>query len=240
MSDSASGIPRLAFRLSLVSIAAFLLGPIGAYLGLTKPMTGFAVFAIGGLLGVASLILGLIGYFRSSGTEKGIAGRGIAFGGIISVIFITRILLGGGVPRINDITTDFERVPKFVKALEHPDNAGRDMTYPGASFAEQQRKAYPDVVALLLPDPPPQAYAKVLAAAKTVPSWTITRDDPAALALEGTATSNLFRFQDDFVIEIRPDVGGSVVHMRSKSRNGQGDFGVNAQRIRDFFAKLKA
>jgi uncharacterized protein (DUF1499 family) len=42
---------------------------------------------------------------------------------------------------------------------------------------------------------------------------------------------------DDFVIQVRPapDGTGSLIEMRSKSRDGIGDFGVNYKRIRMFF-----
>jgi len=43
----------------------------------------------------------------------------------------------------------------------------------------------------------------------------------------------------DFVIEVRDANGQSLVEMRSKSRNGKGDVGVNARRIRDFLTRVK-
>jgi len=238
MSEPVSGVPRLAWRLSLVAIASFILGPLGAHFGLTKPLTGFLIFAIGGILGVASLVLGAIGYLRNSGAARATAGRGLAVSAVVSMIFLFRLVQGSGVPRINDITTDTQRPPKFVFALTRGENAGRDMDYPGSSFAEQQKKAYPDIGARLLPIPPTAAYVEVVELAKQDPNWKITRDDPGALTLEGVATSQMFRFQDDFIIEVRQDVNGSAVHMRSKSHDGQGDFGVNAARIRAFLAKL--
>ena len=67
----------------------------------------------------------------------------------------------------------------------------------------------------------------------------ITRSDPAAHALEGISTTRLFRFHDDFVVEVRADDGGSVVQMRSKSRDGKGDIGANAARIKALFAQLR-
>jgi len=42
------------------------------------------------------------------------------------------------------------------------------------------------------------------------------------------------------VIRIRPQAQGSRVDVRSLSRVGGSDFGVNAQRIRDFLHKLAA
>jgi uncharacterized protein (DUF1499 family) len=55
------------------------------------------------------------------------------------------------------------------------------------------------------------------------------------------ATSRLFGFHDDIAIRVRPEADGtSRIDVRSKSRDGQGDLGVNAARIRTFVAALEA
>lgn len=241
MAETVVGVPRLAWRLSLVGAAAFILGPIGAHYGLTRAMTGFLVFDLGGILGVTSFVLGAIGAMRNSGAARAVAMRGALLGGAVGIVFLGLAFRSSGVPRINDITTDTTRPPSFVAAKAIPENAERDLDYPGPSFAEQQKAGYPDLAPLSMNLPPPAAYEKVKVVAQAMPGWTITREDAEDLAVEGTDTSWLFRFQDDFVIEVRPDAGGgSVVQMRSKSRNGQGDVGANAARIRAFFAKLRS
>ena len=65
--------------------------------------------------------------------------------------------------------------------------------------------------------------------------WAIAAVDPAAGTLEATATTRFFRFKDDVVVRVRPDpasAGGSIVDMRSISRVGGSDVGVNAARVR--------
>ena len=62
----------------------------------------------------------------------------------------------------------------------------------------------------------------------------------SASRLEAIATSEWFGFQDDIVVRIRPEGTGSRIDIRSKSRVGESDLGVNARRIRDFIARLKA
>ena len=47
--------------------------------------------------------------------------------------------------------------------------------------------------------------------------------------LAATFTSRLFRFIDDVEIRIDPDLG--QIHIRSASRTGHGDWGVNAKRV---------
>jgi len=41
-------------------------------------------------------------------------------------------------------------------------------------------------------------------------------------------------------VRIRPEGTGSRVDIRSKSRVGESDLGVNSQRVREFIARLKA
>jgi uncharacterized protein (DUF1499 family) len=63
--------------------------------------------------------------------------------------------------------------------------------------------------------------------------------DQKTNTLEAVATSKLWHFQDDIVIQIRPTPdGASLIEMRSKSRDGTGDFGVNARRIKHFFDRV--
>ena len=70
-----------------------------------------------------------------------------------------------------------------------------------------------------------------------MPAWRITSADPDSF--EAIATSRLFGFQDDIVIRVRADATGtSRVDMRSKSRDGKGDRGVNAARIRAYMVEL--
>jgi uncharacterized protein (DUF1499 family) len=47
-----------------------------------------------------------------------------------------------------------------------------------------------------------------------------------------TFTSSLFRFVDDF--EVRIDSTGQLLHLRSASRVGYSDLGVNLERAQEF------
>jgi uncharacterized protein (DUF1499 family) len=225
-----SGTARWA---ALGGFVAFLAGPGLAHVGAVRAMIGFLIFDLGGLLGLVALVVGLAAALRGRG-----AGVGLALGAALTAAFLTIAARGAKFPPINDITTDTANPPRFVAAQSLPANHGRDMSYPGAAFAAQQRRGYRSLKPLPLALPPDQAFARVEAAARQMPRWRITRVDAAAHALEGVATSRLFRFRDDFVIEVRPQDAGSAVEMRSKSRDGKGDIGANAKRIEAFFAKL--
>ena len=145
---------------------------------------------------------------------------------------------GRNLPAINDITTDVEDPPELVAAAEHAPNRGRDLSYPGESFAAQQRQGYPDLAPLRRDASVEQTFDDALAAAEKL-GWTIVARDRAAGTFEAFEETSFFHFVDDVVVRVRPDGdNGSRVDVRSKSRDGKGDIGANAARIRALFAEL--
>jgi len=144
-----------------------------------------------------------------------------------------------GYPAINDITTDVKSPPEFVHAQLLAGNQDRDMKYDQARYAASQRAGYGIVAPLKEKMDPAEAFKRVQEVASQVPVWKVTYIDPATMTLEGVAVSKIFRFPDDFIIQVRPAPGGgSLIEMRSKSRYGVGDFGVNHRRISHFFDRM--
>jgi uncharacterized protein (DUF1499 family) len=129
---------------------------------------------------------------------------------------------------INDITTDPADPPGFTVAARE---IGEPLPYPGESFAAQQRAAYPELATIVINAPPAQALARARNAAQAL-GLEIVAEDADAGTLEARATSRVFRFVDDVVIRVRPTGQGAMIDVRSRSRDGRGDFGVNAKRIR--------
>jgi uncharacterized protein (DUF1499 family) len=219
---------------ALLCIAA---GPLSAHFEWVRALTGFTIFAAGLLLGVVAFAVTLLtGLFRH-GRFDPLA----LFGTAPALAFLAFALVTARhYPRINDITTDRSNPPQFVHAGNLTANRGRDLSYPGESFAREQERAYPHLLPLRLSLPPKLAFERALTLARQrMADWEITYADPTRYAFEGVATTRLFRFRDDFVVEVRP-VDSEVVeiHMRSKSRDGRGDLGANAKRIEVFFRLL--
>jgi hypothetical protein len=137
------------------------------------------------------------------------------------------------VPPINDISTDTENPPRYMTASR---------PYPGAEFARQQRAAYPDVLPIVLPLPPREAFARAVAAAEAM-GWEVVGRDAAAGTIEAVDTTKWFGFKDDIAIRLTPAQDGSPnlsrVDIRSKSRVGRSDIGTNARRIRAYAERLK-
>ena len=144
------------------------------------------------------------------------------------------------VPPIHDITTDPDNPPAFIAAVPVRNAAGdNSAAYAGAKIAEQQCQAYPDIVPLTLALQPGAVFSRALDTARQM-GWTIVAADNAAGRIEASDRSRWFGFTDDIVIRITPSGSGSRIDLRSSSRLGRSDFGVNAARIKTYLAALRA
>lgn len=206
----------------------------------------FAALALGGLLLMIALVTAGIGLLRSGGTA-GAASRPATWLAFVAALVVTGINLNGmrsmGGPAIHDVTTDLENPPMFVDAIPVREAAGaaNPPMYFAADTAPLQREGYPDLAPIELAVPPQQAFDKALATAKAM-DWQIIAAVPAEGRIEATATTGWIGFKDDVVIRIRiaGDGTASRVDLRSKSRVGRGDAGMNAKRIRAFRDRLLA
>ncbi len=230
-----SRIAVLAGALGALGIFDILLGPALIHAGAVSPMFGFQwLFGIGLLEAVVGLAVGLFALYRTrAGAGRG--GRGFAWFGIGAGLAAVAILAlasrpGAGLPAINDITTDPEDPPAFSAT-------DRDMSYPAESFAPQQRAAYPDLEPIRVSSTPDRALVLAKETAESL-GWEILSVDPAAGRLEAREVSRIFQFVDDIVVRVRPMAAGAVIDVRSKSRDGRGDLGENAKRIRAFAAAI--
>jgi uncharacterized protein (DUF1499 family) len=245
MSDSTEAAPktsRTAKVASWLGIAAPVLsvgGVLLSQLGLPA-MVGFRLFTLAILLGLLALLVGLVGLITTRG---GVGGRGQALLGIgMGVVMLAVVVLGAGsggsAPAINDITTNLADPPQFTG---QPD---RDMSFPPplfeGSYSDDEyraliRTAYPDLEPIRISESPDAAYQAALARARDM-GWNIVVEDPAAGRIEAEDRTALFRFVDDVAIRVRADADGegAVIDVRSKSRDGRGDIGANAARIRAF------
>ena len=142
------------------------------------------------------------------------------------------------VPRIHDISTDTENPPLFVAVLPLRQGAENTAAYGGKEVAEQQRKGYPDIQPLVLAVPPQVAFARALGAAESM-GWALVASNAAEGRIEATDKTLWYGFKDDIVIRVTPAGSGSKIDARSVSRVGRSDIGINAQRIRQYLAKLK-
>ncbi len=233
----------LAFFDALLSVALIAAGIVGAHFYLIAPFMGFQLFAVGFLLSIMGALIGFIAIFMTrkpqlrAGRNRALVGTAICL--LIALPSIVTVLRSSKYPAINDITTDFDNPPEFVFAQKLQHEAGRDMKYDKAKYADKQLAGYGPIGPIKERLEPSAEFTRVSDVARAAPTWKITYSDPAKTTLEVVVTSWLFHFKDDVVIQIRPTPDGvSLIEMRSKSRDGIGDFGVNARRIRRFFDRV--
>lgn len=239
--ETRSRVATISAWLSGCALAALVLGPALIAVGIFTPFVGFRVFGLGILLALLGFALGLVGLYATraragrGGRERASVGAGLGF-----VLVATVALFAGSAvqyPVINDVATDPDDPPVFVAALRIEANRGRDMSYP-ASNAGVQRQAYADLEPIRVGAPPAEALRRAQQAAREL-GWEITHSDPDGLRFEAVEVSTVFRFVDDVAVRVRPAAGGAIVDVRSKSRDGRGDLGANAERIRAFRDALK-
>jgi uncharacterized protein (DUF1499 family) len=220
-----------------------LLGPgIGAglaHFGAVPPLSGFVIFGLSLLCGLAAGALGFVAFYTTRAASNR-SGRPLAWLALVAAAIAIGVLgfarSGADVPPINDISTDLAEPPAFGT---DPSGRGRDMAFP-AGFAEQIKAtaAYQDLRPVHVARAPADVLGEVEATARAL-QWTVVSVDTVAGTVVANDTTKLFRFVDDIVVRVRADdAGGSIVDMRSKSRDGQGDNGANAERIRRFYEAL--
>jgi uncharacterized protein (DUF1499 family) len=231
----------------LDGFAAILLlagGIAAAHLEIVSALIGLQTIILGVLMGMLALLTGILGLFRTRipamrpGRPKALIGIVLGLATVAAVVVTVASSYGNPAryPLINDITTDFSDTPVFVHAPTLAENQDRDMGYQRAKLQSIQSAFYTSLSSLRTNDPPSITFEHVKIVASEMPDWEITYSDPKRFALEGVATTPILHSKADFVIEVRPAGSGSAIEMRSKSRDGLGDFGANAARIRSFFA----
>jgi hypothetical protein len=244
----------LALGLAIGGLAAALIGALGSGAGAWHFRTGFAILRYAFYTAIAGGLLAIVAYVvaRRGGVRSGRLNL-VAF--VIALAFVaylaSHVATARRVPPIHDATTDLADVPQFAALPVRADNlddipdqgrAELAALDPESRWKAIHAAAYADLRTVRLAAAPREVTLRAAALARER-GWDIARVDPAAGIVEATATSRFFRFKDDVVVRVRPDparAGGSIVDMRSISRVGGSDIGVNAARIRAFLADLQA
>lgn len=236
---------RLAVLVALLAVVlgvVVVLSGFGSRWGWWGFPTGFTLLRWAAYGGIAVGVLSLIALFR---TRPGAPRRGMRLAvfalGVSLLVFGVPFLLqqqAQRVPPIHDITTDTENPPEFVAVEPLRAEAPNSVEYGGQEVAAQQREAYPEIQPLMLDLPPEQAFQHALNAARGM-DWEIVAADSAEGRIEATDELFWFGFKDDVVVRLAPADGGTTIDVRSKSRVGRGDLGVNARRVRNYLESVR-
>ncbi len=249
----AGRLTGLALLLSLGGVAAALIASVGAgqgawHFGGAFTVLRYALFAAmaGGLLAIIALLLA-----RRSG-RRGLAGRNI-LALVVALLFVgylgNLVVTARSVPAIHDAATNLDDLPQFTSLKVRADNLEKvpdnddprlKALDPESRWKALHREAYSDLRTLRLNMTVPEVIARARRIAEKR-GWEVAKADPQAGILEATHTSLFFRFKDDIVLRARPHPvkGGTEVDMRSISRVGGSDVGMNARRIRAFLEDLQ-
>ncbi|MGE0527866.1 MAG: DUF1499 domain-containing protein [Bdellovibrionales bacterium] len=233
---------KIIFGLSVLAVALELAGGLATRLGLWHFRTGLKAFILGGQLGaavaVAAFIVLLISVFGGRArTGKIWASLGLLIGaGAFLPIYIFKSRVDA-VPRIHNITTDTNNPPVFDRITRKPDE--NPLLYEGGEVARLQEQAYPEIQTRIVSLPVKDTFAKALQVVQSL-GWKVAAADLARGHIEATDTTLFFGFKDDVVIRILATAPNeSKIDVRSVSRVGLSDLGVNAERIQRFFMRLK-
>lgn len=237
-----SRLTTFAYTIAIVGVVVAIGGIVAVQLGLIAPLGAFALFVLGTLLcGTLALVTGVVSFVRArrrfGPEDRRRSVTATAVGAALVALVLVASAGGQGKPPINDISTDLENPPQFASADAVPAYAGRDMSYPD-DFVPIVKSAYPEIDPIHVAAPPDDAYARALSSAHSL-GWEILHEDPEGGSFTAIDTSAIFRFVDDVVVRVQPEDDGARIDVRSKSRDGRGDLGANAERIQRFAAELK-
>lgn len=242
-----------ALVLSVGGVAAALIAAVGSGSEWWTFRTGFSILRYALYVALAGGLLAILAFFiaRRNGTRTGgLNLLAILVAAAFAAYLGNQISTARSVPAIHDVTTDLADVPQFATLKVRADNLddipdeGRpDLAAldPESRWKAIHRRAYGDLRSISLPGSVPEITREAEALARDR-GWEIARVDPRKGVVEATATTFFFRFKDDVVVRVRPDprrTGNSIVDVRSISRVGGSDVGVNAARIRAFVADLR-
>lgn len=256
----ASAQPRaqkdiLGYLVLIAGLGALVWGAVsavGTAWGFWEYTSGLKGVAGAFLLGIVAILMGLFQELRvrKSSTPPLRVRRWIGI--LVALVYVgwvgTFLVKALTVPAIHDVSTDLADPPAFQTlqlradnwdAVPGADDAKMRGLTPEQRWAMVHQKAYGDIRSVRVNEPVPMVIAKAERLAKAR-GWDVATSLPEEGRLEATETSAFFQFKDDVILRVRPsDTGeGSIVDMRSVSRVGQSDLGVNAKRVRSFLADL--
>lgn len=235
-------LARPLFYLSLLTPIVFIASGYGYQLGIWDLGMGFTLLRYSAYAAIGLLIINVIAIFLLRKT--GLYTLVYIFGGIIFTGAVTGAALywqdkAQSVPPIHDISTDLDNPPSFVEVIPLRENASNPPEYAGEETAEYQRESYPQIQPLDLNVPKDEA----MEAAEEIiqqRGWEMVDVNLDDGRIEATEKLHWFGFKDDVVLRFTILSGTRTrVDMRSKSRIGRGDVGVNAERIDQFLSDLE-
>jgi hypothetical protein len=153
-------LARISLALGALAVVLLLLAGPGVRFGAWHYSSGFLLLRVAVFMGGAAAVLALAGFIAKSvrSAHWPVLALGLVLGLGAAAIPLELQRRARAVPPINDISTAGDTAP---------------------AVAEQQRRAYPDIVPLTLKASPEEAFARALQAARDM-GWEIVSADAVA------------------------------------------------------------
>ena len=238
---------RLLLMSAAIALVILLTGPLGYKFGLTPlgpSLASLLVAVVGGALVVLSGVFYLLIAIRDKqARNRNILLLSILISLVPAAVILPQMTKARSVPSIHDISTDTDNPPVFVALKSVRANApngfeyGKPGAWPKGKLAEATREAYPGVRPLISDLSVADAVDRTVTTLSAM-GLEIIDVDQAVGRVEATATTFWFGFKDDVVVRVANEGDGSRIDLRSMSRVGQSDLGVNAMRIKAFIERF--
>ena len=182
-------------RLAVFALPYLLFVVLGHRFGQIETGAVYWLLGLGGVVLLASLVLGLAG-FRDlwvNGDRGGMRSlRGMALAGLLLVPFAYSAFLAFALPPINDVTTDLVDPPEFSAARDDRDEGMNVISPPDAARRAAQLAAYPSLAARSYTGDIDRVFAAVLALVAER-DWTVLAEAvenvEAPIDVEGSAAN---------------------------------------------------
>ncbi|ANG95438.1 hypothetical protein A8A54_02370 [Brucella pseudogrignonensis] len=160
---------------------------------------------------------------------------------LLPLCFVASLWYGS--PPLYDLTTDFETPPQFPSTMPARLTRMNSLPVEVQSDMLRQMSAYPDVMGRRYEAAPDRVAQGVENTFKAFGWKQISRDTPLptqnATRFAATAHSTILGLKSDVVIRLLDEGETTYVDMRSVSRYGNRDMGLNAAFITEFLSALE-
>lgn len=242
-------VQQILVNASLVLAAGSLIGAVasgfGARLGFWEFGTGFGILRWSVYAAIGAVILAVAGAALANAVGAKLLDIRLAAAAIVGLAVFSIPLSFAQqfkkAPTVADATTNIEDPPVFVAlAPIRQKTAKNPLEYRKKEAAELQQQYFPDLTGIQLDQSPAEVIRRAASVAKDM-GFDVVEVAPEEGRLEATDTTFWFGFKDDVVVRARlQDNGQTRVDIRSTSRVGYLDGGLNAKRVQEFIRKLEA
>lgn len=233
-------------RLAWFSAVLFATAGIAHRYGFLDTPGFFVQLGVVAGLALLALVLAAFGFSRLwTHGDKG--GRNVAAAVLLATLVLSPLGLmayrAAVYPVLNDISTDLDEPPGFIDAKRSLSAGMNALAPPTPEQKRVQAENYPQITGRRY-DLQLDRVVPVVNDAARAEGWTIVRPaaagDAGETTVEAVAFTPLFSLPSDIAIRLTDEGDTTYVDMRSASRYGDRDFGVNAARIAAFLESLDA